>query len=203
MQEAYSHLWRASSALFGEGSGCTQLARDVLVTGGPPVRGTMKAKLTRSQSHSKVARSSYRLSNASSSPHRQARKQGSTRVQPQRHSPNSRWGSARLRKLRRQAGPNTLSFQSIGQDTPHKLRSITTLHRLGMLRQPLFTAACRCWTGGESENFGPLTRRTAAQVLSVRTMMGRNSKAIVETKAWVPSHCYPPLIGAEFNQYCP
>ena len=29
IQEAYSHVWRASSALFGEGSGCTQLARDV------------------------------------------------------------------------------------------------------------------------------------------------------------------------------
>jgi hypothetical protein len=29
MQEVYSRVWRASSALFGEGSGCTQLARDV------------------------------------------------------------------------------------------------------------------------------------------------------------------------------
>jgi len=29
MQEVYSRVWRASSALFGEGSGCSQLARDV------------------------------------------------------------------------------------------------------------------------------------------------------------------------------
>ena len=42
MQEAYSHVWRASSALFGEGSGCTRSSLGtflMFVTGEPPVRG--------------------------------------------------------------------------------------------------------------------------------------------------------------------
>jgi hypothetical protein len=43
MQEAYSHLWRASSDLFGEGSGCQRSSLRtflMLVTGGSPVRGS-------------------------------------------------------------------------------------------------------------------------------------------------------------------
>ena len=59
-----------------------------------------------------------------------------SRVQPLRHGPNSRWGSSGLPKQRRQTGPNALSFQSLGQDTPHKLRSIRTLNRLVTLPQP-------------------------------------------------------------------
>jgi len=63
-------------------------------------------------------------------------KQGSTGVQPQRHEPDSRWSSGGLPRLRRQTAPNALSFQSLGQDTPHKLQSIRTLHRLETLPQP-------------------------------------------------------------------
>ena len=52
-----------------------------------------------------------------------------TCVQPQRHGTNSRWGSARLQRRRRQIGPNELPLWSLGQDTAHKLRSII-LHSL-------------------------------------------------------------------------
>jgi hypothetical protein len=50
-------------------------------------------------------------------------------------------GTGRLPRLRRRSGPNSLSFQSLGQDTPHKLHAAGTSRGLETVWLPLFPAA--------------------------------------------------------------
>jgi hypothetical protein len=87
-----------------------------------------------------------------------------SRLHPNRHDPDRRWGSGRSPKLRRQAGPNSLSHQS-GQDTPHKLRPTTTWRRLKALPNGLVHPHLSnyCYGGRTGLCLSPAARGAAAQ----------------------------------------